>query len=80
VSKEEGFRDLRVIFYEVAVVPCKSEELADFCDVLGGKPFPYFFYFDIVHVYCSFSYSYSQEFNRGLFEGTFLWFEEEIVF
>jgi hypothetical protein len=31
-------------------------------------------------VYCSFSYSYSQEFDGRLFESTFLRFEEEIVF
>jgi hypothetical protein len=58
-KEEEGFCDLQIVFYEVAVVSCKSEEFADFCDVLGGKPFPYFFNFDVIHVYCSLSHPYS---------------------
>ena len=79
-EEKEGFCDFRVIFYKVTIVTCESEEFADFCDVCGGKPFPYFFDFDIVHVYCPFAYSYSEELDRWLFECAFLWFEEEVVF
>jgi hypothetical protein len=50
-EEKEGFCDLRVVFYEVSVISCKSEEFADFCDVLGDKPFSYFLDFDVVHVY-----------------------------
>jgi hypothetical protein len=58
-EKKEGFRDLRVVLYEVAIIACKTKEFADFCDVSRGKPFPYFLDFDVVHVYRTFAYSYS---------------------
>jgi hypothetical protein len=79
-EEEQGLCNFRVVFYEVAVVSCEPEEFADFRDILGREPFPYFFDFDIVHVYRSFLHSYSQEFNGWLFESTFFWFKKEIVF
>jgi hypothetical protein len=48
-----------VVFDEVAVITCETQEFSDFHDVCWGSPVAYFLYLGVVHLYFSLGYTYA---------------------
>jgi len=65
--------------YEVSVVFCEPKEFLNFSDILGLVPFFNSVNLCLLHLYCSFYNTYSQEIEVVLFKDALFWIEMKVI-